>query len=86
LKLSLTKTVNEVEARCRESQDRPLLAGITPGQGIGDGVGGARLVLDCEVKPEELAHPVVLWDRREPLIEKELEAVMVGANEERTSP
>ena len=31
LKLSLMKTVDEVEARCRESQDRPLLAGITPG-------------------------------------------------------
>jgi hypothetical protein len=64
----------------------PLLAGITPGQGIDDGVGGARPVLNGEVKSEELAHPVVLWDRREPLIEKELEAVMVGADEERTSP
>jgi hypothetical protein len=49
-------------------------------------VPGLYSTVKGEVKPEELAHPVVLWDRREPLIEKELEAVMVGANEERTSP
>jgi hypothetical protein len=83
--LCLAKSVDEVEARRRESQDRPLLTGIASRQGISDGVGGARLVLDREVKAEELAHPVVLRDRRMAL-EEELQAVVVGADDERSTP
>jgi len=54
----------------REGQHRAcrLLLCVTAGQGVGDRVRRARLVLDREIKPEELAHPMVLWDRREPLV------------------
>jgi hypothetical protein len=52
--LHLEKSVDEVEVRCRESQDRPLLAGIASRQGIDDGAGDARLVLDREVEAKEL--------------------------------
>jgi hypothetical protein len=82
----MTKTVNEVEARRGQRQDRALRAGVAPGQRVGDGVHGTRLVFHRKVKAEELAHPMVLRDRREMLVEEELQAVVVGADEERAHP
>ena len=84
--MSMTKMVNEVEARHGQRQDRALLAGVVAVQRVGDGVRGARLVLHREVEAEELSHPMVLRDRREALVEEEFEAVVVGADEERAPP
>ena len=61
--LSLTKTLNVVEAGHRDSEHRPLLY-VLAGQGVRHGIGGARLVFHREVEAEELAHPVILWDGR----------------------
>lgn len=40
------------------------------------------MVLDSEVEPEELAEPLVLGDRGQPLIEQVLQDVMVGVDQE----
>ena len=43
-------------------------------------------VLHLKIIAEELAHPVVLRDCGEALVEEELEGVVVGANDERAPP
>jgi len=49
---------------------------------IGHCVQAAWAVLHREVEPEELVEPLMLRDRREPLVQQELQAVLVGADEE----
>jgi hypothetical protein len=82
----MTKTVDEVKARHEQRKDRVVHAGVTPGQRVDDGVHGTQLVFHRKVEAEELAHLMVLWDRREALVEEELEAVVLGADEERVPP
>jgi hypothetical protein len=49
IKLS-TEIIEQLECRDRQRPQRGLRLRVTPGQSIGDGVGGARLVLNGEVK------------------------------------
>ena len=56
------------------------------GQCVGHGVKTARPILDGEVEAEELADPLVLRYGRQPLIQEELQAVVVRANVEGPSP
>lgn len=42
--------------------------------------------LDPEVKPQEFVGPLMLWNCGEPLVEQELEAVMVRAHQELPTP
>ena len=60
--------------------------GVTPRQGVGDGVKATRPVHDGEVKPEEFTDPLVLRHGREPLIQHEFEVVMVRAEPEGATP
>jgi len=59
---------------------------VPPRQCIGHCVQAARAVLYREVEPEELAEPLMLRDCREPLVQQELQAIVVGADEEVTPP
>jgi hypothetical protein len=56
------------------------------GQRVRHGVEASWLVLDSEVEPEQLTDPLVLWNRRQALVEKELQVVMVSANKKMSSP
>ena len=60
--------------------------GVALGEGVGDDVLGARLVLDDEVKAKELADPMVLRDRCKALVEEELQAIVVSPDGEAPAP
>jgi len=83
--LFLAKLVDVVEPRGGDDQHQAIRH-VTPGQGISDGVQGARLIFDREVKPEELPNPVVLRDRGETLVEEELQAIVVRPDDEAVAP
>jgi hypothetical protein len=42
--------------------------------------------MHLKIIAEELAHPAVLWDRGEALVEEELKGVVVDANDESALP
>ena len=73
----MAEAVDEVEARPRHSHGHGLLC-VAARQRVGDGVRAALLVLDGEVKAEKLAHPVVLWDGGQALIQQKFKTVMVS--------
>ena len=80
--LCLAETCDKVEARGREGQYGPFVRRVASRESVGHRVRRPRLVLDGEVKAQKLPHPVVLRDRREPLIEQVLEAIVVRLDEE----
>jgi hypothetical protein len=84
--LCLPKTRGEVEARGRQDQDDPFLRCVVAGECVSHHVRRPGLVLDGEVKAQKLAHPMMLRDRREALIEHVLQAVVIGLDEEATPP
>ena len=49
-----------------------------------NGIKAPRAILDGEVEPEQLAKPLVLRHGGQPLVQEELQAVVVGADEEPT--
>jgi hypothetical protein len=53
---------------------RSLSVGVSAGESVGDGVGGFRLVFHPEIEAVKLACPLMLRDRREPLVKQELQA------------
>jgi hypothetical protein len=53
---------------------RSLSVGVSAGESVGDGVGGFRLVFHPEIEAVKLACPLMLRDRREPLVQQELQA------------
>jgi hypothetical protein len=52
------------------------------GQGVCHNIFYVGAVLHPEVKPDELAHPVVLRNRGEALVQQVLKAVVVGPDDE----
>jgi hypothetical protein len=68
--LCLPKTRDEVKAQGQQGQDGPFLRCVTAGERIGHHVRRPDLVLNGEVKAQKLAHPMMLRDRREALIER----------------
>jgi hypothetical protein len=52
--------------------DGAVVGGVAVRQGVCDNVGGTRLVLNLEVKAEQLACPLMLWDHHQFLIQQEL--------------
>jgi hypothetical protein len=82
--LCLPKVRGEVEAQGRQDQDGPFLQCVAAGEPVGHHVRRPGLVLDGEVEAQKLAHPMMLRDRREALIEKVLQAVVIGLDEEAT--
>ena len=84
--LCLVEPIDEVETWGQERQDGALRRRVPTRQRVRHGIGLARLVLDGEVEPEKLPHPVMLRDHREPLIEQELEAVVISLDDEAAPP
>ena len=56
------------------------------GQRVHDGVELHCTVFDREVIPEQLGDPCMLRNRRQALVEEELEAPVVGSDGERPTP
>lgn len=73
------------EERPGQGQDRRYIL-VALRQRIGDGVELPCLVLDCEVVSKQLGDLGLLGYHREALVEDELEALVVGAGGERTTP
>jgi hypothetical protein len=71
------KFVEELE--CWGGQHHYLHNGlcVSARQGIGDDVGGAGLEFNAEIKPEQFACPLLLWNGRQSLIKQEFQAIMV---------
>jgi hypothetical protein len=84
--LCLPKTRDEVKARGRQDQDGPFLRCVAAGERVGHHVRRPGLVLNGEVEAQKLAHPMMLRDRREALIQQVLQAVVIGLDEEATPP
>jgi len=85
-----TDVVEEVEGRPGNGVElrsviRAELA-VAAGEGVRRGVEAARAILHGEVEPEQLAEPLVLWVRGQPLVEEVLQAVVVGADQEAAPP
>lgn len=76
--VGVVQPVDEVEAW----GERVSLYGIdvTVGQGVNDDVGAAGHVFHCEVKAQQFANPMVLWDSHQSLIKQKFEAVMIRAD------
>jgi hypothetical protein len=53
---------------------------VTARQSIGHCVSAARLVFHCEIKAQELAHPMMLWNGSQALIKQKLQAEMISAH------
>jgi hypothetical protein len=66
--LSLAETVDEVETRCEECKQHPFLC-VASGQCVGHRVCCTRLVFDGEVEAQELAHPLVLRNCGQALVQ-----------------
>lgn len=58
---------------------------ISARESVGDGVEAAGVVFHREVVAEKFAHPLMLRDSEEPLVQQELQAVVVGTYSEDTS-
>jgi hypothetical protein len=76
--VSLAETLDEVEGRTRYGEKCRLLC-VAPGQSVGHSVGVARFVLHREVEAQELAHPMMLWNGGEALVEQKFETEVVRA-------
>jgi hypothetical protein len=84
----VAEPADEVEAGRRDRLESPraVLFGVAAGEGVGHCVRCSRLVLDGEVETEELAHPMVLRNGGQALVEKVLEAVVVRFDDEAAPP
>ena len=88
----LAEVIEEPERRSRERcegrrisvaethQERGVA--VAAGQRIGHHVRLAGPVLNPEIIPEQFAHPVMLWNCRKPLVEHELEGVVISPDDE----
>jgi hypothetical protein len=74
----VAKALDVIEPWGGDGQDGTLV-GVAMREGVGHRICGTGLVLDSEVESEELAGPMVLRDRRETLVKKKFEAVVVCA-------
>jgi len=83
--LGVAKACDEVEAGRRDRQEAAVVV-VAAGESVGHRVQRARPVLDREVKPQELADPMVLRDRGQALVEEVFEAVVVRLDDEATAP
>jgi hypothetical protein len=65
------KSGPRADAECRPlgSTDGFVVVGIAARQGVGHGVKATRTVLDGEIKAKELADPLMMWHRRQPLVQ-----------------
>jgi hypothetical protein len=73
----LTKIINQLECRGRESEDRCRGLRVAARQGVDHHVRGTGLILDTEVEAKEFAHPLVLRDRRESLVRQVFQTKVV---------
>jgi hypothetical protein len=55
---------------------------VTPGEGVGHDIRSSQLELHPEVEFKKLACPLMLWNYGQALVEEELEAKVVGADDE----
>ena len=53
---------------------------------IGDDFLATWFIFHREVEPQQLAHPMVLWNGSEALVQQKLQAVVVSFDDEHTSP
>jgi hypothetical protein len=60
--------------------------GVAARQGVSHSVEVRWTILHREVQAKELVDPLMLRHRRQPLVQEELEAVVVRANPERATP
>jgi hypothetical protein len=84
--LSLAEMRDEVESGSRENQDAPVVQCVPTREGVGYHIRRPRLVLEREIKAQELPHPMVLGNHREPLVQQVFEAVMISLDEEASAP
>ena len=56
------------------------------GERVGHDVRSARLVLYYEIKSQELADPMVLWNSSQALVEDELQGLVIRADDEAATP
>ena len=84
----LPEARDEVETWSQEREDGAILAVlyVTAGKRIGDRVRRTRLVLNGEVEAKQLPHPMVLGNRREPLVHQILQAVVVRLHQKAVTP
>jgi hypothetical protein len=68
LVIGLPEAVDEVEMWSKDGKDHGFLC-VVVGQHVCHGVGAARLVHDREIEAEQLAHPMVLQNVCQALIE-----------------
>jgi hypothetical protein len=80
--LGVSKALDEVKARRRDSQHLPFFI-VTTGEGISDDVRGARPVLHREIEAQELADLVVLRDGGEALVEEVLQVLTIKRRPQR---
>ena len=66
--MGLMEAIDEVETCSEDSEGHGFLC-VIAGQRVGHGVGVARVVLDREIEAEQLAHPMVLPNGCQALIE-----------------
>jgi len=81
---SRPNVVDEAERRPGDGVERRCIVSIglavAAREGVGRGVEAPRTILHGEVEAEQLAEPLVLRDRGQPLVEEVLQAVVVGAD------
>ena len=77
----VAEVVVELERWCRDGEDAVGVGvGVAARQGVGHDVEVAGSVLHSEIIGKQFAYPLVLWHRRQALIEHELEHVVVSAD------
>ena len=83
--LRLSQPVDEVETGARDGEQHAFLR-VAPGQGVGDDVCGARLVLHDEVETQQFPNPVVLRNCGQTLIQGKFQAVVVSTHLKPATP
>ena len=87
---SRPNVIDEAEGRPGDGVERCCVVGaglaVAARKGVGRGVEAPRTILHGEVEAEQLAEPLVLGDRGQPLVEEVLQAVVVGADQEAAPP
>jgi hypothetical protein len=87
--LNVVETCDEVEARRGDGQNSAacgVLFCVVAGEGIRHRVECPGLVFNGEIVAEKLAHPMMLWNRGEALIQQKFEVVVVCPHRETSAP
>jgi hypothetical protein len=81
----MAKAFEELEGgACKRAEGDVLI--LASGQSIGDSVEATRPILDGQVVAKYLAHPLVLQNHGQALVDHELEGIMICADDEVMAP